>query len=93
MKIEISMVIHLAPQEIEAFVEILLLTEYNSQPRRRLCWSKDDDISCPLISKSMSRKRFEAIKKLIHCADNNNHPARDKLAKIRSLQDRVKASL
>ena len=49
------------PQEIEALVGILLLREYNSRPRQRLYWSKDDDISCPLISRSTSRKRFEDI--------------------------------
>ena len=86
-------VIHLIPQEIEAFVGILLLIEYNSQPRQRLYWSKDDNISCPLISRSMSRKRFEDIKKLIHFADNNNFPAGGKLAKIRAQQDRINASL
>ena len=59
-------VIHLTPQEIEAFVGMLLLTGYNSRPRHRLYWSKDDDISCPLISRSMSRKRFDDIMKLIH---------------------------
>ena len=37
-------VIHLTPQEIEAFVGILLLTGYNSRPRQRIYWSKDDDI-------------------------------------------------
>ena len=86
-------VIHLTPQEIEAFIGILLLTGHNSRPRQRLYWSKDHDISCPLISRSVSRKRFENIKKLIHFADNNNLPAGDKLAKIRPLQDRVNASL
>ena len=85
-------VIHLTPLEIEAFVGILLLTGYNSRPRQRLYWSKDDDISCPLITRSISRKRFEDIKKLIHFADNNNLSAGDKLAKIRLLQDRVNAS-
>ena len=86
-------VIHLTSQEIEAFVGILLLTGYNRRPRQRLYWSKDGNISCPLISRSMSRKRFEDIKKLIHFADNNNLPAGEKLAKIRPLQDRVNASL
>ena len=84
-------VIHFTRQEIGAFVGILLLTGYNSRPRQRLYWSKDDDISCSLISRSMSRKRFEDINKLIHFADNNNLPAGDKLAKIRPLQDRVNA--
>ena len=59
-------VIHLTLQEIEVFVGILLLTGYNTRPRQRLYWSKDDDISCLLISRSMSRKRFEDIIKLVH---------------------------
>ena len=74
-------VIHLILQEIEAFVGILLLTGYNSQRHQHLYWSKDDDISCPLISRSISRKSFEDIEKLIHFADNNL-PAGDKLAKF-----------
>ena len=86
-------VIHLTPQEIKAFVGILLLTGYNSRLRQHLYWSKDNDISCLLISRSMSRKRFEDIKKLIHFADNNNLLAGNKLAKIRHEQDRDKASL
>ena len=79
-------------QEIKAFVGILLLTGYNSRPCQRLYWSKDDDISCPLILRLMSRKRFED-KELIHFADNNNLPAGDKLAKILPLQDRGNTSL
>ena len=51
-------VIHLTPQEIEAFVGIFLLTGYNSRSHQRLYWSNDEDISCPLISRSMSRKKF-----------------------------------
>ena len=86
-------VIHLTPQEIKAFVGFLLLTEYNSRPRHRFYWSKNDDISCPLIVRSMSRKRFEDIKKLIHFADNNNLSIGDKLAKIRPLHDRANALL
>ena len=41
----------------------------------------------------MSRKRFEDIKKLIYFVDNNNLPGREKLAKIRPLQDRANVSL
>ena len=46
-----------------------------------------------MILRSMSRKRFEDIKKFIHFHDNNNLPAGDKIAKIRSQQDKVNASL
>ena len=46
-----------------------------------------------MISRSMSRKSFEDIKKLIHFADDNNLPAGGKLAKIRPLHDKINASL
>ena len=73
----------LQQHEIDALIGIILLTGYISRPRQRLYWSKDDDVAIPLISRSMSRKRFEDIKKFIHFADNKNLTAGDKLAKIR----------
>ena len=69
------------------------MTGCNTRLRQRLYWSKDDDIGFPLISSSMSRKRFEDIKKLIHFTDNNILPAGDKPSKIRPLQNRVNALL
>ena len=70
-----------------------MLTGYNSRLRQRWYWSKDNDVAIPLISRSMSRKRSEDIKKFIHFANNDNITAGDKLAKIRPLQDKVNASL
>ena len=66
---------YLQQHKIDAFIDIILLTGYNSRPRQRLYWSKDDDVAIPLIglSRSMSRKRFEDIKKFIHFADNDNY--------------------
>ena len=84
---------YLQQHEIDTFIGIILLAGNNSRPRQRLYWSKDDNVAVPLISRSMSRKRFEDIKKFIHFADNNNLNAGDKLAKIRPLQDKVNASL
>ena len=84
---------HLEQHEIDTFIVIILLTGYNGRPRQRLYWSKDEDVVNPLVSRSMSRKRFEDIKKYIHFADNDNLSTGNKLAKIRPLQDRVNASL
>ena len=84
---------HLEQHEIDTFVGIILLIGYNGRPRQRLYWSKNEDVVNPLVSRSMSRKRFEDIKKYIHFANNDNLSAGDKLTKIRSLQDRVNTSL
>ena len=79
---------HLEQHEIDTFNEIILLTGYNGRPRQSLYWSKDEAVANPLVSRSMSRKRFEVKKKHIHFADNNNLSAGNKLANIRPLQDR-----
>ena len=83
---------YLQQHEIDMFISIILLTGYNSRPHQCLYWSKDNDVAIPLISRSMSRKRFEDLK-FIHFADNDNLIASDKLAKIRPLQDKGNASL
>ena len=82
---------YLQQLKIDTFIGIILLTGYNSRPRQRLYWSKADNVAIPLISRSMSRKRFEDMQKFIHFADNDNPTAGDKLAKIRPLQDKVNA--
>ena len=53
---------YLQLHEIDTFIDIILLTGYNSRPCQRLYWSKDDNVTIPLI-RLMSRKRFEDIKK------------------------------
>ena len=84
---------YLQQPEIDTFIATILMTSYNSRPRQRLYWSKDGDVAIPLISKSMSRKRFEDINKFIHFANNDDLTAGDKLAKILPLQDKIIASV
>ena len=84
---------YLQQHKIDTFIGIILLRGYNSRPRQRFYWSKDNDVAISLISRSMSRKRFEDIMKFIHFANDDNLTAGDKLAKIRPLQDKVNASL
>ena len=83
----------LTKEEIEQFVGILLLTGYNTRPRQKMYWSKDDDVACPIVAKQMSRNRFEEIKSSLHFADNDHLEHGDKLAKVRPLQNEVKTSL
>ena len=82
---------YLQQHKIDTFIGIILLTGYNSRPRRRLYRSKDDDVTIPLMSRS--RKRFVDIKKFIHLSYNDNLTAGDKVAKIQLLQAKVNASL
>jgi hypothetical protein len=75
----------LTKEEIGQFVGILLLTVYNTRPRQKMYWSKDDDVVCPIVAKQMSRNRFEEIKTSLRFADNNHLEQGDKLARVRPL--------
>ena len=88
-----NQLINIFPQEIETGLAIIILTVYNSHPRQRLYWSKDDDVTCSVVSQSMARKRFEDIKMYLHFIDSNKLQIGKKLAKIQSLQDKVNRSL
>ena len=81
--------INISTQEIETFLANVILTGYNSRPRQCLYWSKNDNVTCSLVSRNMARKRFEDIKRYLHFVDNNHLQIGEKLAKTRLLQDRI----
>ena len=85
--------INISAQEIETFLTVIILTGYNSRPRQRLYWSKDDDVTCLVVWQSMARKRFEDRKRYLRLVDNNHLQIGEKLAKIRPLQEKVNRSL
>ena len=73
--------------EIRLFLAILLLTGYNSLPRRRLYWENSDDVHCEAVTKAFSRNRFDLLVSCLHCSDNMKLQQGDKMAKIRPLYD------
>lgn len=74
--------------ELKTFFGILLLTGYHTLPRERLYWSLDEDCNIPVVSKSMSRNRFQEIKKYLHLCDNLIAvESMDKMYKVRPLAD------
>lgn len=60
-------------------------------PHIRCYWDRQPFYNCPLISKTMTRKRFEAITRCLHLVNNeevvtdHSDPAYDKIAKVRWL--------
>ena len=75
------------------FVAIVFLFGYNARPRPWQHWSHDNDLTCSAFPRSMTRNRFEPIKRFLHFADNDSLPQGDKMAKIGPLQEAVNASL
>lgn len=74
--------------ELKTFFGILLLTVYHSVARERSYWSLDEDLSVPIVSKDMSRNRFQEIKKYLHFCDNlAAEQTSDKMFKVRPLAD------
>ena len=52
-----------------------------------------DDISTPMVDKTIRKNKFYQIKKYTHCANNNNLDKTDKLAKVRPLYDTAHKSV
>lgn len=77
----------LSCSEMKVFISILLLSGYNTLPRRRLYWSTEPDVRNELIASSMRRNRFDEIMKRFHAADNTNLDKEDKFSKVRPFLD------
>ena len=75
------------------FIGIHLFSGYHILPRQRLYWEKAEDVNVSLVSGSMSRHRFEEIKKYLHMANNNGLNMDDKFAKVRPLINLVNQNL
>ena len=73
------------PDEIRAFIGILLVTGYSPAPRRKFYWSRDSDVHNEAISSAMTRNRFLEIMKYLHVSDNGRLDGSDKMAKVRPL--------
>ena len=53
----------------------------------------NDDLAYPAVPRSMAKNRFEETKRFLHLIDNDCLLQGDKMAKIRSMQENVNASL
>ena len=72
-------------EEVKLFLAVLLVSGYNTLPRRRMYWDQERDTKNEFISEAFSKNRFEEIMRYLHVCDNNNLDPNDKLAKIRPL--------
>lgn len=72
-------------EELKLFFAILMISGYNSLPRRDMYWSLDMDIRNSAVAEAMSRNRFREIIKNLHFSDNTRLAAEDKFAKVRPL--------
>ena len=56
-------------------------------------WQKEEDIGVPIVYEAMKRTEFEAIKKYLHFANNDNLDHSDKSSKFRKLYDIINKNL
>ena len=73
-------------EEMMNFIGLLFLSGYNIRSSEKDYWSKAQDLECPIFPATMSRNRFQEIKKFLHCADNANL-GNEKMAKVKPLYD------
>ncbi|KAG5863895.1 hypothetical protein JTB14_033307 [Gonioctena quinquepunctata] len=85
--------LNLTRSELRIFIGTIIYMSIFGLLRHRLCWSQT--CSIPRVADSMSRKRYEEIKKTLHFNNNGNFPNdrndmnRDKLFKLRPFLDNL----
>ena len=62
-------------------------------PRQRMYWCNDFDIETPIFAKSVSRDRFEEIKKYLHFANNDELATNNRFSKMQPIFDITKNNL
>ena len=76
--------LHVTPDELRAFLAILLISGYTSLQRRRVYWEQVPDVFNYTVSDMLTRNRFEEILRYLHLAENAKLNQGDKLAKVRT---------
>lgn len=71
--------------DLKAFIGVLILSGYVPLPRRKMYWGRERDTHNELVTKAISRDKFDFVMKNIHFQDNNNLDTSDKFAKLRPL--------
>ena len=74
-------------EELYKYFGILLFSGYVKMPFRQMYWETKPDANCFLVSKSMSRNKFEKIHQYLHFNDNMNIDPKDKVFKVRPILD------
>ena len=71
--------------EIRTFLAILLISGYNTLPRRTMYWEANPDSHNEAVAASMSRNRFDELMRFLHVSDNANLNSADRFTKVRPL--------
>ena len=77
------------PNEINAFIAILICSGYVDLPRRRMFWEQASDVHNELVCSLMSPDRFEEVMKYIHFNDNTQLDPEDRYSEVRPLMDHL----
>lgn len=79
--------------EICRLLGILLLSGYHSLPNETDYWSNQPDLGVSVVSQSLSKNRYMAMKRNLHLADNQNLQAGNKAAKVQPFYDLLNNNL
>jgi hypothetical protein len=83
--------INCTKEEMRKVIGIYLVSGIVTVPRYRMYWSTKTLF--PLVADAMSQKRFEKVKRYLHFNDNSAETnVGDKLSKVRSLIEKVRAN-
>ena len=71
--------------EVRTLIAILLISGYNTVPRRTMYWEQSSDVHNKAIAAAMSRNKFDELMRYLHVSDNLHLDSADRFAKIRPL--------
>ncbi|XP_046404157.1 piggyBac transposable element-derived protein 3-like [Ischnura elegans] len=76
--------------EMKVFLGILILSGYNNVPSKRDYWDSSGDLRNEFVVDAIRRDRFLQISRFLHCANNCQPNAEDKLWKLRPIMNMLK---
>ena len=79
----------MTPRDLQSFLAILLLSDYNPLPRQEMYWQRRKDSKNIVVSSLMTKNEFEDMKQYLNLADNEQLDSTDKFEKVRPLFDSI----
>ncbi|XP_046404683.1 piggyBac transposable element-derived protein 3-like [Ischnura elegans] len=82
--------LNITAAEIKFFLGILILSGYNNVPSKRDYWDSSGDLRNEFVVNAIRRDRFLQIFRFLHCTNNCQPHAEDKMWKLRPIMNMLK---
>jgi len=84
---------NLTMSELNTFIDIIIMSGYNSRRSQRHYWSTDLHLGYEVIKSAMSRDKFETIKSKLKYSQTADEDKNDRAWRVRKIMDLFKKTL